>query len=409
MIKRLRRKFIATAMISVLAVLAIIISLINVVNYVNTTADADDIISVIADHEGKLPTTGDLFKSDETLYRTRYFTVVISENGDAISYLTNTSYIASVTAEDAEGFAEYLYSKNKTAGYYGNYRFGVAYSTVTFGPDSNTEAEMYIFLDRTDEFDSFQSFLLASVLISVAGLIVVFVLVFFLSKLAVKPMADSYEKQKRFITDASHEIKTPLTIIDANTEVLEMTGGENEWTESIRNQVKRLTSMTEKLVFLSRMDENSDKEQNTDFSLSDAVTETAQPFKTPATTKGKTLEVNVEENVTFNGNESEIRQLVSVLLDNAIKYSDENGKIELTLRSAGKYKEITVKNTVADIEIGKHDELFERFYRSDKSHNSETGGHGIGLSIALAVVENHGGRISARSEDGKSLTITAVL
>ncbi|MCD7728702.1 MAG: HAMP domain-containing histidine kinase [Clostridia bacterium] len=410
MIKKLRKKFIAVAMLSVIAVLAIIIALINVVNFVNTGNDADSTIDIIAEHGGSLPSVDGFFKNEESLYRTRYFTVVITDEGEVLRQLTNTSYIATVTAVEAESYAKELYAKGRTSGYYDDYRFNAKAASVTFTADNTAlNATMYIFLDCSEELDSFYAFLWASILISLAGLAVTFVLVFFLSKMAVKPMADSYEKQKRFITDASHEIKTPLTIIDANTEVLEMTNGENEWTESIRNQVKRLTSMTQKLVFLSRMDENAEKEQKTDFSLTDAVTETAQPFKTPANNKGKTFSVDAESNVTLHGNESEIRQLISVLIDNAIKYSDENGYIEISLRTLGKYKEITVKNSVNEIEQGKHNELFERFYRSDKSRNSETGGHGIGLSIAQAVVENHNGKITAKSEDGKSLTITAVL
>lgn len=143
------------------------------------------------------------------------------------------------------------------------------------------------------ELSSFWSFLVISILISIAGILVVFALVLVFSKIAVKPFAESYEKQKRFITDASHEIKTPLTIIEANTEVLEMTGAESEWTQSIRNQIKRLSSLTQKLVFLARMDESQGKLEMTEFSLSEAVLETAYSFSAVARNSGKTLDINV--------------------------------------------------------------------------------------------------------------------
>lgn len=276
------------------------------------------------------------------------------------------------------------------------------------------------------------------------GLAVVFVMIYFFSGKILKPVSESYEKQKRFITDASHEIKTPLTIIDANTEVIEMMEGENEWTISTRKQVARLTSLTEKLVFLSRMDEEATKLEMLEFSLSDAILDTAEPFKAIARTKGKKLTIDVTDGILYTGDEKTIRQLVSILLDNAMKYSgcssvsfeksninkknlnktsqtqndcvtttgDTAPEIELTMRPSGKTRIITVWNTVdetANIKKGRQDMLFERFYRTDTSHNSKTGGFGIGLSAAYAIVKAHKGKITAESKDGRSIKFTIVL
>ena len=254
-----------------------------------------------------------------------------------------------------------------------------------------------------------KNYAFASIGISLIGLFIVFLLVCFFSKAVTKPMAESYEKQKRFITDASHEIKTPLTIIDANTEILEMTHGENEWTESIRKQIGRLTSLTEKLVFLSRMDEENSKLEMEVFNISDAITDTAMPFKAVAAAKGKTLEINVLSDISYCGNETTIRQIVSLLLDNAVKYSSENSLIKVDFCVSGKSKVLTVWNSVDKIEQGKLDYLFERFYRIDKSRNSKTGGFGIGLSVVQAIVTAHKGKISAKSEDGKSITFVITL
>ena len=151
------------------------------------------------------------------------------------------------------------------------------------------------------------------------------------------------KSKKRFITDASHEIKTPLTIIEANTEVLEMTGAESEWTQSIRNQIKRLSSLTQKLVFLARMDENQGKLEMTEFSLSDAVLETADSFSAVARNSGKTLDINVQNGILLKGNEMTIRELVSVLVDNAVKYSTDNGNISVSLVEESGHKKLTVK------------------------------------------------------------------
>lgn len=229
------------------------------------------------------------------------------------------------------------------------------------------------------------------------------------SRLAVKPFAESYQKQKRFITDASHEIKTPLTIIDANTEVLNMEYGENEWLKSTSNQVKRLTKLTERLVFLSRMDEEREVLQKTDFSISDAVYEAARSFKAMAKSQNKTLNISVQPNVSYYGDESSIIRLVFLLLENAMKYSDDEGTVSLKFCTNGKNKVLSVKNTVAEIQKGKLDMLFDRFYRIDMSRNSQTGGFGIGLSVAKAIVNAHKGKITAVSSDGKSIEITAVL
>ena len=337
--------------------------------------------------------------SQESSYSTRYFTVTLDVSGSLID--TNTAQIASVSEEKAADFAETLWQKGRLSGngYFKTYR----YLAVENTNDAGKTTVLYIFMDCTQELQNARLFLAVSVLVSLFGLLLVFVLVLFFSKLIVKPMAESYEKQKRFITDASHELKTPLTIIDANTEIMEMMEGENEWTAGIRKQTRRLASLTEKLVFLSRMDEEATKPQMLDFPLSDVVKDVAEGFLTIAEAKGKTMELSVEEGLSYCGDEKMIRQLLSLLLDNAMKYSDEHGSILLTLKSTGKGRQLIVANSVEEIEPGDHPELFERFYRRDSSHNSKTGGFGIGLSVVWAIVQAHKGKITARSKDERSL------
>ena len=245
-------------------------------------------------------------------------------------------------------------------------------------------------------------------MISVAALAVVFVLVVLVSKAVVKPVAESYEKQKQFITDASHELKTPLTIISANAEILELDVGENEWIGSIKRQVARLTEMTNNLVYLSRMEEEKPRLNEVDFSLSDLVRETAAPYEALAKASEKTLAVSVPDEVCFFGDEKAIKQALTMLLDNAMKYSSDRGAVTVSCRATNKEKTIVVENTVDGMEIGKHDELFERFTRSDRSRNSQTGGSGIGMAVAQAVVKAHGGRIGAECPDGKTFVVTVV-
>ena len=374
--------------------------------------------------------------SPESQFDTRYFTVTINSNGEVENI--DTSKIASVSSENAAEYAKKLWKSGKKGD--GKSGFAESCKYLTVDEDGST---MYIFLSCQRELSTIKTYILASVGISVFGLVVVFVMIYFFSGKILKPVSESYEKQKRFITDASHEIKTPLTIIDANTEVIEMMEGENEWTSSTRKQVARLTSLTEKLVFLSRMDEEATKLEMLEFSLSDAILDTAEPFKTVARTKGKKLTVDVTDGILYTGDEKTIRQLVSILLDNAMKYSGcsnagfEKGninknnlnktiqtqndcattinpapEIEISLKQSGKNRIITVWNTVdetANIKKGRQNILFERFYRTDTSHNSKTGGFGIGLSAAYAIVKAHKGKITAESKDGRSIKFTIVL
>ena len=384
--------------------------------------------------------------SPESQFDTRYFTVTINSKGDVENI--DTSKIASVSSENAAQYAKKLWKSGKRGD--GKNGFSESFKYLTVGEGDST---MYIFLSCQRELSTIRTYVLASVGISVFGLAVVFVMIYFFSGKILKPVLESYEKQKRFITDASHEIKTPLTIIDANTEVIEMMEGENEWTSSTRKQVARLTSLTEKLVFLSRMDEEATKLKMLEFSLSDAILDTAEPFKAIARTKGKKLTIDVTDGILYTGDEKTIRQLVSILLDNAMKYSgcssvsfeksninkknlnktnfnktylnkttqtqndcvttiDPASEIEISLKPSGKNRIITVWNTVdetANIKKGRQDMLFERFYRTDTSHNSKTGGFGIGLSAAYAIVKAHKGKITAESKDGRSIKFTIVL
>lgn len=399
MIKKLRIKFILVTMCSVFGVLALILGVINTVNYVKTTDAADGIVALIKEGGGKFEQSekpsGPM--SPEMPFRTRFFTVTIANDGSAVT--VNTDKIASIDAEKATDIAQKLYKTNDYKGFYDDYRFGTA------ATDGGT---MYVFVDCSQELDYFGDFLLVSISVGAAAFVVIFALVFFLSGKVMKPVAESYEKQRRFITDASHEIKTPLTVIGANTEVLEMKGTENEWTKSIKEQVKKLSSLTEELVFLSRMDEGNSPLNATDFSVSDAVEETVKPFRSIATAKGLAIESDIQKGIGYYGDESLLHRLVSVLMDNALKYSDDGGVISVKLKSAGGKVHLSVANPAKSLGEENLSLLFERFYRGDKSRNSAIGGHGIGLSVASAIAAAHKGKISACSKNG-TVTFSAVL
>ena len=210
-------------------------------------------------------------------------------------------------------------------------------------------------------------------------------------------MQESINKQKAFITNAGHEIKTPLTIIDANTDVIELTSGETEWTKSIRNQIRRLTKLTEELVGLAKLQEIDELQERQKVAVSIVLRETCEQFETVAKMHGKELVWDLQDNLWMYGDEAMLERLFSILLDNAVKYADEKARISVSAKKNGKYIQIEVRNPAENMKKGKHMDLFERFYRADASHNSATGGHGIGLSNAEAIVELHKGKMTAGS------------
>jgi signal transduction histidine kinase len=236
-----------------------------------------------------------------------------------------------------------------------------------------------------------------------------FALVSVFSKKAIKPIIESMEKQKQFITDAGHEIKTPLAIISANADVLELTGGDSEWITSIRNQITRLDKLVKNLLTLSKIDEGNIKMVFTDFDLSKAVFETAGAFEAIAETQKKKFQMELQPGLKYHGDESSIQQLISTLVDNALKYSNVEGSIKISLNATKKGAKLEVFNTADEIDKANLDKLFGRFYRADSSRSRDTGGYGIGLSIAKSIVEAHHGKISVKSDDGKSICFTVII
>lgn len=400
MIKKLRVKLIAASMTSLLVVLLIIESIAGYLNYHKIVTDADRILAVLEEHQGQFPQDMHLKKkelpmSPELPYESRYFSVLLDSSGEVIS--TDTGKIVSVDTSMAMEYAKKIWKNGNDRGFIGDYR----YLRDASGTDTRV-----IFLDCGRNLSTFQNFMLTMAVVSTAGLLAVFLLLVFTSARIVKPFSENYEKQKRFITDAGHELKTPLTIIDADTEILEMDFGENEWLSDIQSQTKRLSELTNDLILLSRMEEKREGAQHIKFSLSDIVEETVGAFQAPARMQNKVLDSKIEPMISMQGDEKDIRRLVAILLDNALKYSDAEGHILVTLEKQKNRICLSVFNTTEFIAKENLKYLFDRFYRADSSRNSETGGYGLGLSIAAATVKAHKGKITTTTEDERSLRIT---
>ena len=348
--RRLRRKFILVAMGAVTVVLTLIIAGINIVNYSHVCKMADARLDYILAGKGSIDwedesrtdssnggdtSTGMVADGDragarvghfegmtaESPFDTRYFTVTIDAGQVAD---VNTARIAAVGAKRAASIAAKLHSKGWVSGFSGNYRY------TTDVQDGETT---YVFVDCSRELASFHSFLSASVAISCIGWLAVLAIVAGASGAVIRPMVESYSKQKRFITDASHEIKTPLAVIDAANEVQEIESGESEWTQSIHEQVARLTALTERLVFLARMDEGSAGFTMASIDLAEAVDKAAAPFKSVAVSRGKHLSISIADGVRVHADAAAVTQVVELLLDNAARYASEGSVIELSLRA----------------------------------------------------------------------------
>lgn len=419
MIKELKRKFVLISISAVALVLILIIGSINIVNYRDIVVKAEYILEVLANGGGKFPDvpeedkkgdettlvseSADLVEPDENIemqYERRFFTVTFISDTELV---INLDKIAAVDTETAVRYAFELNSKGRNKGFKGYYRY-MKTSVIT----ENGEKNMYIFLDCNRELLTFYNFLFTSITVSVIGLLLVLMLLIVFSKFAIKPIAESYEKQKRFVTDASHELKTPLTIISANADVLEIEQGNNEWIDSIRNQVMRLKDFTEKLVLLAKMDEEGAPLNKQAFSLSDVVKNSVENFRASIDVGHKTLACDIDSDINYYGDEEMIKVLADVLIDNTVKYSNDGGTIHISLKADYNNCIFTVYNTAEYVDVDKLDMIFERFYRLDESRNSGMGGHGIGMSAAKAIVTAHGGTITADS-DGKSMTITVSL
>ena len=336
--------------------------------------------------------------NEEENYMTRFFIVTLDENNMIVE--SSLDFIASVDEDDLLYYTDSALGKNTDRGYIDGYRYVRSYVDGT---------TVITFLNCERELQSMSLILAMTLAISGIALILVFILVLLFSKKAIQPIAQNIEIQKRFITDAGHELKTPLTSISASLDVIEIDKGEDEWTQNIRSQVSRMTGLVGELVALSKLDEVKPVPDKENFDLTGAVWEILEVHTPQAKARGKEIMTNIQDGITIFGEKASIQQMLSVLIDNAIKHSDDKGSIVLTLSKAKNRTRIEVYNTCNYSEAPDVDRLFDRFYRPDESRNTSTGGNGIGLAIAKAVVEAHNGKISAKCPDGKSMTITVEL
>ncbi|MCI8442988.1 MAG: GHKL domain-containing protein [Provencibacterium sp.] len=393
MINRLRRQFIIIAMLSVTLVMFLMALSINVFNYLSTDRALSNTLQMIYENQGMIPQFPGRKQGKpprgqftaETPYSTRYFVLYYNENGTL--NMADMKHIAAVAEEDTGRFLSAALSHGEGTGYLEAYKYYVIHT------DDNRY--MAIFLDCQRELHSVRTFAFISLLVAVTCVLLVYILIWFFSKKAIEPAVKSMEKQKQFITDASHELKTPLTVIATSLKVLEMEVGEQKWIGKAQTQTEKMSELVNNLVTLARLDEEKTPLRFVRFDISSMVVEIAESFRDFAAARGHTLEVDAISGLSCCGDEYALRQLVSILLDNAVKYADDGGTIRLSLERSKKGMVLKASNPCAGLDEGELSRLFDRFYRPDRSRSKQTGGFGVGLSIALGIVEAHKGSIRA--------------
>ena len=407
MLRQMRRRMIGMAMAAFSAVILLIVILVNAFNYAEISQRTDRTIESIQSFEedvqhhrgddGPLPKHFGGLPDREENFMTRFFVVRYTEETEEASVYMD--YIASVDEQEAVSYAGQVLQSGKEKGYLGAYRYRVY---------SENGEKAVIFLNVVREKEQIRSLLLISVLTALGSLLLVFILVFAFSGFAVRPFVQNIENQKQFITDASHELKTPLTSIAASVEIIEIEHGESEWTENIHHQTKRMSKLVGEMVALSRLDEAGTVLNKEVFSLTEAAWEIAETVQPQARAADKTLEIDIQDELEYNGDKTQIQKMMSVLLDNAVRYSDEKGKIVFTVRRDKKIS-VRVWNSCHFDSPPDLNRLFDRFYRPDSSRNARTGGTGIGLALAKAVAEKHGGKITAKCPDQNSIVFEVTL
>ena len=396
MIRNLKTKFILISMLSIILVTGSIFGVIIFENYTRTNRQIDGMLNLISENDGRFPEyrprNDELAEiiTQETQFTTRYFIIKMDENEEIIE--ANMQHIAAINQEEALQIVDEVMDKGKNIGYYENYKYEIT---------SKDYGKLIVFLDCTIQLNNLKSIIEQSIIIIFTGLVIVFIFVSILSKKALTPIIESIEKQKQFITNAGHELKTPVAVIMANADVMEMTSKENlEWIRSIKNQATRLDILIKSLLSLANIEEKGAKINYVDFSITDVVKDEIQEFK--AMTQNKKIIFNSEKNIHMYADVNSIKQLVTILLDNALKYTPENGVIEIKIEKQNKSTKIQFINTCENAKSINTKKMFDRFYRGDKSRSKSKEGYGIGLSIAKSIVEAHKGKISADiNKEGK--------
>ena len=329
-----------------------------------------------------------------------------------IYYGTNTYYVSSnslnLTSEELTSAVNYVLQKNKTEG-------NISSLGLRFKSSTDSGAYRIAFADTSEPRATVKRTVLISGALMAGGLVIVFFISLLLSGLAIRPVKRSWQQQHQFIADASHELKTPLTVILANNNIImshkdDTVESQEKWLASTREEAEHMSKLVGDLLFLAKSDGEQSPVVFSEINFSDICENVSLQFEPVAFEKGLALTCNVEPGITLQGDGTQMGQLVRIFLDNACKYTPEGGQVTLNLSKTGAQINMSVTNTGDPIPKEAQEHLFERFYRMDESRtrSSSDGGYGLGLSIAKAITERHGGTVRVESTAEKGTVFTVI-
>ncbi|MBR4627481.1 MAG: hypothetical protein IKO47_07270 [Ruminococcus sp.] len=326
-----------------------------------------------------------------------FFIVMADKDGSYLAKLNDED----LTSDEAQSYITAILKEDVSS--------GMIDKKYQFYQMEKNNGTIIVFTDKSAEINVLNKLFRTTIIIGVISLIVLAAAAFFLSRQVMKPLRSAFEKQKQFISDASHELKTPLTVISANADVLSGEIGDNKWLTYIKSQAERMNVLVNDLLNLTRLENNTSDFIRTDFDISKAIVNTALPFECQAFESNKKFDVDVDEGLTVNGSERHIKQMAAIFIDNALKYSGEGGTVKVSLKRQGERKVLTVFNTGNGVKEGEEEKIFERFYRSDESRNRSTGGYGLGLAIAKSIIDKHKFKVHVDNHEGKSIAFVITM
>ena len=398
MIKKTQSKVFMIVMLSLSIIILSIISIINIVNYNQSKQEsymmvenASGVLKQMTSFPLRPPEKmDDINKEQRMLYwKTAQFYFVIVDNNTIVQTVNENS--EKYSDDEINQFALKVAKGNKKNGSIGN---------LVYGIKEIRGSKIITFMDNSIANNSLKKMFILSFVIGILSLIFAYAISRKISFWIVKPIEDAFNKQKQFISDASHELKTPLAVICANADILESEIGTNKWLNYIQKEVISMDKLVNSLLSLARVEKERDKEELTEFNISKVVLGGTMVFESLAFEKEIKLIDNIEENLKLKGNSEEIKQLLSILIDNAIKHTKKNGQVIVSLNKNKNNIVLKVKNSGEPIPKGEEEKIFERFYRSDESRNRDSKRYGLGLAIAKSIVEKHHGKIKAYSNNG---------
>ena len=390
MIKKLESKVFWILMVSISTIILGVIILFAILNYNNTINAATSMLDRF-DNFFKMPndertqTNNDDNRMEIDLSET--YTYMI-ENGKIVDSIGNKN-------EDIERYVYKAYKQNKEKGIVGNYVYKVRTSKM------KDERATIILMEDESVVTRIKFIYIYAISGSIISIIIAYAISKKVSNMIVKPVKETMEGQKRFISDASHELKTPLAVIEANADVLESNIGKSKWMEYIQSEIASMDKLINNLLFLAKVENVKELKEKENFDLTQEVKMTASMFESMAYERKVKIEDKIDENVSFNGNKEDIKQVLSVLIENAIMHTKENGKIVVELNKEKGTTVLQVSNEGEEIPKEEREKIFERFYRVDKSRNRKEKRYGLGLAIAKSiVVEGYNGKIGVDCKDG---------